>query len=104
MPNQPLTGFLNDMIVPLWPHIQVAASQMIKEIVEPMFKTMLPGPFASLHFEKIDFGPNPIAVSKVKVTKTLHDGIELNLNVDWVGQCDFELGGEMIPTVVTFTI
>jgi Ca2+-dependent lipid-binding protein len=102
VPNQPSTGFLNDIIKPLWPHIQVAGSQMIKEIVEPMFKTMLPKPLATLHFSKIDFGATPIVVSKVKVTKTSHDGIELNLNVDWVGQCDFRLDGEMIPEVVSF--
>jgi Ca2+-dependent lipid-binding protein len=103
MPNQPPIGFLNDIIKPLWPHIQVAGSQMIKEVVEPMFKTMLPGPLATLHFSQIDFGATPITVSKVKVRNTSHDGIELNLNVDWVGQCDFRLKGDMIPEVVSFT-
>jgi hypothetical protein len=75
---------------------------MIKDIVEPMFKTMLPGPLASMHFTKIDFGPTPITVSNVKVTKTPHDGIKLDLNVDWKGQCDFQLDGQMMPQVVSF--
>jgi hypothetical protein len=102
VPYQPPTGFLNDIITHLWPHIQVAGSQMIKDIVEPMFKTMLPGPLATLHFTKIELGATPITVSNVKVTKTPHDGIKLDLNVDWGGQCDIQLDGQMIPKVVSF--
>lgn len=75
---------------------------MVKDIVEPMFKTMLPGPLATLHFTKIELGATPIVLSNVKVTKTAHDGIKLDLNVDWDGQCDIELDGNMIPRVVCF--
>jgi len=46
--------FLNDLVRELWPNINVAGCNMIKEIVEPMFKTMLPGPLKSLHFTKLD--------------------------------------------------
>ena len=76
---------------------------MIKGIVEPMFKTMLPGPLASLHFTKIEFGPTPMVISNVKVTKTPNDGIKLDLNVDWDGQCDIQLDGQMVPQVVGFS-
>jgi hypothetical protein len=76
---------------------------MIKEIVEPMFKTMLPGPLATLHFTKIEFGPVPIVFSNVKVTKTPEDGIKLDLNVDWDGQCDIDLNAQMFPKVVSFS-
>jgi hypothetical protein len=76
---------------------------MIKDIVEPMFKTMLPGPLATLHFTKIEFGSTPIVFSNVKVTKTSNAGIELNLNVDWDGQCDIQLDADMMPKVVIFT-
>jgi len=72
---------------------------MIKDIVEPMFKIMLPGPLATLHFTKIEFGATPIVFSNVKVTKTPHDGIKLDLNVDWDGQCDIQLDGQMMPKV-----
>jgi hypothetical protein len=76
---------------------------MVKDIVEPMFKTMLPGPLATLHFTKIELGATPIVLSNVKVTKTAHDGIKLDLNVDWNGQCDIELDGNMMPKVVRFS-
>ncbi|PQE24889.1 C2 domain-containing protein [Rutstroemia sp. NJR-2017a WRK4] len=92
-------GFLNDIVAQLWPNIQVAGSKMVKDIVEPMFKTMLPGPLATLHFTKIELGATPIVLSNVKVTKTAHDGIKLDLNVDWNGQCDIELDGNMMPKV-----
>lgn len=73
---------------------------MIKDIVEPMFKTMLPGPLATLHFTKIELGTVPIVLSNVKVTKTPEDGIKLDLNVDWEGQCDIQLDANMMPKVV----
>ena len=100
IPNKKEPGFLNDIVAQLWPNINAAGSKMVKDIVEPMFKTMLPGPLASLHFTKIELGAVPIVLSNVKVTKTPHDGIKLDLNVDWDGQCDIQLDGSMIPKLV----
>jgi len=74
---------------------------MMKEIAEPMFKSMLPGPLATLHFTKIDLGHVPFQLSNVLVTKTETDSIKLDLNVDWAGKCHIELDGNMIPTVVS---
>ena len=73
---------------------------MIKEIVEPMFKTMLPGPLTSLHFTKIDLGPVPLRLSNAKTTKTENDGIKLDLNVDWASKSDIELDADMMPAMV----
>lgn len=66
--------FLNDIVKQLWPNINAAGSKMVKDIVEPMFKTMLPGPLASLHFTKIDLGPVPLRLSNAKTTRTEADG------------------------------
>lgn len=92
--------FLNDIIKQLWPNINAAGSQMVKDMVDPMFKQMLPSPFSSLHFTKVDFGHVPLKVSNVKTTKTEHEGIKLDMNVDWAGKCDIELDGDMIPQLV----
>jgi len=78
--------FLNDIVAQLWPNINVAGSKMTMDIANPMFKTMLPGPLASLHFTKVDLGPIPMTVSKVLATKTDANGIKLDLNVDWKGR------------------
>lgn len=92
---------LNDIVKYLWPNINAAGSQMVKEMVEPMFKTMLPGPLATLHFTKIDLGPVPLRFSNAKTIKTESDGIQLDLNVDWVGKADIELDADYIPALVS---
>ncbi|CAN8099876.1 unnamed protein product [Discula destructiva] len=90
-------GFLNDLIAQLWPNINVAACRMIKEIVEPMFASMLPGPLASLHFTQLDLGPEPIRISRVDVVRTDHGGISLDMDVSWHSRSDFCLDATMIP-------
>lgn len=93
--------FLNNIVKQLWPNINAAGSKMIKEIVEPMFKTMLPGPLKTLHFTKIDLGSVPLRFSNAKTTKTEVDGIQLDLNLDWVGKADIELDADMMPAMVS---
>ncbi|KAK2033519.1 C2 domain-containing protein [Colletotrichum zoysiae] len=90
-------GFLNDIIEQLWPNINVAGCKMVKDIVEPMFATMLPGPLASLKFVKLDLGPVPMRVSEVDVHKVDNGGIKLDMNVTWEGKSDIELDGNMVP-------
>ncbi|KAK2013587.1 C2 domain-containing protein [Colletotrichum eremochloae] len=90
-------GFLNDIIEQLWPNINVAGCQMVKDIVEPMFATMLPGPLASLKFVKLDLGNVPMRVSEVDVHKVDNGGIKLDMDVTWEGKSDIELDGKMVP-------
>lgn len=92
-------GFLNDIIAQLWPNINVAGGKIIKQVVEPMLASMLPGPLSTLHFVKLDFGPTPIRLSHVDVHKTDLDGIKLDMDLEWDGRCDFELEGTMVPKV-----
>lgn len=73
---------------------------MTADIANPMFKTMLPGPLASLHFTKVDFGTVPMRVSNVKATKTDSNGISLDLNLEWNSKSDIQLDANMIPTLV----
>jgi hypothetical protein len=96
------SGFLNDIVKNLWPNICVAGSNIIKETVEPILASTLPGPLGNLRFTKIDFGHIPIGFSNVDVHKTKTDGIKLDMDMDWEGVCDFELDGKMVPKVVCF--
>ncbi|KAF7556271.1 hypothetical protein G7Z17_g1514 [Cylindrodendrum hubeiense] len=93
-------GFLNDIIAQLWPNINVAGGKMIKQVVEPMLASMLPGPLSTLRFVKLDFGPTPIHLSHVDVHKTEAQGIKLDMDLEWDGRCDFELEGTMVPKVI----
>ena len=83
--------FLNQIVNQLWPNLNRAISKTIKDVVEPMFKTMLPGPLQSLHFTKIDVGTEPMKLSHAAVTRTDEHGIILNLNVNWQSKSDIEL-------------
>lgn len=73
---------------------------MIKEIVDPMFKTMLPAPLSSLHFTKVELGNVPIRLTNVTSTKLENGAIELDMNVDWEGKCDIELEADYMPGLV----
>ena len=73
---------------------------MIKEIVEPILASTLPGPLASLRFVKVDLGGVPISITGVDVHKTDNDGIKVDMDVVWEGHSDIELDGKMIPKIV----
>ena len=73
---------------------------MVKDIVEPIFASTLPGPLSTLRFVKIDLGHVPIRVSEVDVHKVDNGGIKLDMNVTWEGQSDIDLDGKMIPKLV----
>lgn len=58
-------GLLTGIMAQLWSHMNVAIAKSVKESVEPMFKEMLPGPLASLHFTQLDLGTVPIRMDNV---------------------------------------
>lgn len=97
--HSPRPGFLNDIVENLWPNICVAGADMTKQIVEPMFATMLPAPLNSLHFEKIDLGHEPLKLGNVDVHKAENGAIKLDLDVEWDSKCDIELNGTMVPKI-----
>jgi hypothetical protein len=92
---------LNDIVAQLWPNINVAGCDIVKTTVEPMFKSMLPGPLSSLHFTKLDLGTVPLKISNVLATKNEIGSIKLDMNVDWDGQCDIQLDANMMPALVS---
>lgn len=92
-------GFLNDIVEQLWPNINVAGCKMVKEIVEPILASTLPGPLANLRFTKLDLGPVPLRFADVDVHKTSSGGIKLDMNVHWGSKSDIELDGSMVPKI-----
>lgn len=73
---------------------------MIKDIVEPILASTLPGPLANLRFVKIELGDTPMRFNHVDVHKTANEGIKLDMDVNWESACDIELDGKMVPKVV----
>lgn len=94
------SGFLNDIVEQLWPNINVAGCKMVKEIVEPILASTLPGPLANLRFTKLDLGHVPLHLSAVDVHKTSTGGIKLDMDVKWESNSDIELDGKMVPKIV----
>lgn len=93
-------GFLNDIVAQLWPNINVAGCRMVKEIVEPILASTLPGPLSSLRFVKLDLGQEPVRISEVDVHKTQNGGIKLDMNIVWDGKSDIDLEGSLVPKLV----
>lgn len=94
-------GFLNDIVAQLWPNINLAAAKIVKDVVDPILASTLPGPLSSLHFVKLDLGHTPIVFSHVDVHKTPTEGIKLDMDLDWQGVCDIELDGTRVPKIVS---
>ncbi|PSN70709.1 C2 domain-containing protein [Corynespora cassiicola Philippines] len=92
-------GFLNDIVEQLWPNINVAGGRMVKEIVEPILASTLPGPLGNLRFTKIDLGHVPLRLGAVDVHKTTKGGIKLDMDVIWESKSDIELDGKMVPKI-----
>lgn len=88
--------FLNDMIAQLWDDINIVGGNLTKEIVEPMFKEMLPGPLSSLRFVKIDLGKKPIKLDRIDVIERSEGVMKLDVDVFWDGDCDIELKADYI--------
>lgn len=98
------SGFLNDIVEQLWPNINVAGCRMIKEIVEPILASTLPGPLANLRFTKLDLGHIPLRLGAVDVHKTTVGGIKLDMDVIWESKSDIELDGSMVPKIVSLRV
>ena len=73
---------------------------MVKEIVEPILASTLPGPLGNLRFTKIDLGHVPLRLGAVDVHKTTKGGIKLDMDVIWESKSDIELDGKMVPKIV----
>ena len=89
-------GFLSDIVGQLWTYINVAGGAMIKEIVEPMFEDMLPGPMRTMHFTKIDLGEVPIKIDNVVVHKLKDGMVQFDLDLVWDGECDIRMRADYI--------
>ncbi len=99
-----IEGFLNDIIAGLWPNINIAGSKMVKD--------MGPSPCSPL----CSLAHSPRCTSSSwTLGRCLCDsltwtskrrriqGIKLDMDLDWDGQCDVELDAKMMPRVVSFS-
>lgn len=79
-------NFLTCLIRELWPHLNVALCEMIRETVEPTLAESLPSPMNTLKFTKLNLGKSPPKIENLVV----HDNDE-QANPDDPVQFDFDL-------------
>ena len=82
-------NFLSDIINRLWPKINVGASKMMKEMMEPMFAEMMPSPMKNLKFVKLDLGHVPIVIDNILVHELQYDPNTKQeyIHWEWVRDC-----------------
>ncbi|KAL3941071.1 MAG: hypothetical protein SGARI_000716, partial [Bacillariaceae sp.] len=90
-------NFLSDVINRLWPKINVAGSQMMKDIMEPMFAETLPSMLSSLKFTTLDLGNVPIVSDNILVHElqrhpdTGMEYIQWDWDVSWNSSSNIQL-------------
>mmetsp|Transcript_43914 Transcript_43914/g.92411 ORF Transcript_43914/g.92411 Transcript_43914/m.92411 type:complete len:737 (+) Transcript_43914:172-2382(+) len=100
-------NFLSGILGQLWPHLNVAISNIIKDTVEPILKD-LPVP---IHFVKMDLGNVPIETRNMFIRRVDPDsssgkaGVGIDMDVLWDGDCDILLQATITSSLkVTFGI
>ena len=89
-------GLLSGITAQLWSHMNVAIAKSVRESVEPMFKEMLPGPLASLHFTHLDLGTVPIHMDNVIVHEMQNDSVQFDMDIVWDGDCNIRLKADYV--------
>jgi len=91
MASSEQVNFLTDIVNRLWVKLSPAIGETVKTAVEPTLAESLPGPLASMHFTKCDFGQVPFRFDNILV-HPLDDGmIKFDMDVVWDGACNIKL-------------
>ncbi|EEH57288.1 uncharacterized protein MICPUCDRAFT_17419, partial [Micromonas pusilla CCMP1545] len=87
-PDHSRTAWLNKSIDCFWPGLDTAASQCIRDSVEPMLRTMMPSFVNWIGFEKITLGPTPLVVGGAKTHGSNSEDAMLELEIAWTSGVD----------------
>ena len=114
-------NFLSDIVARLWPYLNKAGTQMIKDTIEPTFKETLPGPLSTLKFTKLDLGHVPLVLDNILVRELLkidddnltygknRDYLQFEWDVTWNSKCDIQfatdkIGGDTFGVPIKFGV
>lgn len=104
---QDQVNVITDIVKALWPNINVAVSRMLREMIEPMFRTSLPKPLRSMHFVKFDLGKNPLRLDNILVhadavqSSDSHPVISMEMDMVWQSgsDCDISLKADYLGSL-----
>lgn len=94
-------GILSDLIQNLWPHIKIAAANMITQMMYETFAE-LPKPLCTLRITQMDFGKVPIRLENIVVHKPNssttssnnngnNDYFQMDMDIVWKSECDIQM-------------
>ncbi|GLJ46823.1 hypothetical protein SUGI_0987750 [Cryptomeria japonica] len=83
--NRQKLSWLNFKLKKVWPFINEAASELIKEIIEPILEQYKPSILASLTFSTFTLGTVAPQFTGVKLVETTNSGAIMELEVQWDG-------------------
>ncbi|XP_076905669.1 synaptotagmin-5-like [Bidens hawaiensis] len=78
-------AWLNSHLTKIWPHVDDAASELIKANVEPILEQYRPIVLSSLTFSRLTLGTVAPQFTGVSVIEDESDGITLELELNWDG-------------------
>lgn len=74
---------LNGVIKEMWPFIDKAVAQSVKEAVEPLFDQYKPGFVSKIGFREFTFGGAPIELDNVWVDQNTRDKVVMEVDLRW---------------------
>ncbi|CAI6010520.1 unnamed protein product [Closterium sp. NIES-65] len=75
--NRQRVDWMNDLVAEMWPYLNKAISEQIREIGTPILKAQQPAFIETLEFQEIDLGTIPPAVLAIKSFDTTDDEVIL---------------------------
>ena len=90
-PDVSRASWLNNLLDALWPHVDTSVSQVIRDSVEPMLRSLVPPLVSWIGFEKVTLGPTPPVVGGVKVMGSNSEEVMLELEVVFASGADVVL-------------
>lgn len=96
--SRPATGrrrsesleWLNDVVLRLWPKIDLAVQKIIHDQVTPQLQESLPGPFKGTYFKTFSLGQKTPRLGPVQVCQR-EDGLKLILDVDYQSDVNIDI-------------
>jgi hypothetical protein len=80
-------SFLTEIMAQLWEYINIAASDMIRDTLEPMLVDMTP----AITVAKMDLGEIPLRMDNIVVHDIQDGAVKFDMDIIWDGECDIQL-------------
>ncbi|KAK2997790.1 hypothetical protein RJ639_025849, partial [Escallonia herrerae] len=81
----PWLTWLNLHLKKIWPYVNEAASELIRNSVEPMLEQYRPSMLSSLKFSKLTLGTVAPQFTGVSILEGDHDAVTMELEMQWDG-------------------